>query len=244
MRIHLADLPSPSPRTSLRATVSQPSNYHPTPIIARLPLQVVYRNLTITRRVKARDTAVSSVPATLLSLVTGPCSRAGSVQLRVLDGISGVLKAGTATLVIGAPGSGKSAFLRALTGRLDVDDPTAITYNGLTAAQLRDGVASLPRLTSYCPQQDIHEPMLTVKETLSFAHSTSIAPLPPTATPAEREARGKEVDHVIERLGMGECANTIVGNSQVRGISGGQKRRLTIGETLVSGSRLLALDGE
>jgi ABC-type multidrug transport system ATPase subunit len=204
---------------------------------------VVYRGLSITRRVKARDTAVSSVPATLLSLVTGPCTRAGSVELRVLDGISGVLKAGTATLVIGAPGSGKSAFLRALTGRLAVDDPKAITYNGQTPAQLR-GVASLPRLTSYCPQQDIHEPMLTVKETLTFAHATSIAPLPATATAAEREARAKEVDHVIDRLGMHECANTIVGNSQVRGISGGQKRRLTIGESLVSGSRLLALDGQ
>jgi ABC-type multidrug transport system ATPase subunit len=50
------------------------------------------------------------------------------------------------------------------------------------------------------------------------------------------------VDSIIEVLGLHECQGTLIGNAQIRGISGGQKKRVTIGEALLANARILALD--
>ena len=50
------------------------------------------------------------------------------------------------------------------------------------------------------------------------------------------------VEQIISILGLEECANTPVGNHLVRGISGGQKKRVTVGQMLVSNARALLLD--
>lgn len=56
-----------------------------------------------------------------------------------------------------------------------------------------------------------------------------------------REAEHR-VDRVLKLLSLTNCANTLVGNELVRGVSGGEKKRVTIAEALVSNSRLLCLD--
>lgn len=57
---------------------------------------------------------------------------------------------------------------------------------------------------------------------------------------AERAAG--RVDRVLRVLALSGCADTLVGNELIRGISGGERRRLTIGETLVTNARVLLLD--
>lgn len=84
--------------------------------------------------------------------------------------------------------------------------------------------------------------MLTVRETLAFAHAMSAVAPAADAPEGDRAAYARRVDDVIELLGLKECEHTIVGNQQIRGISGGQKRRLTIGETLLSEARVMCLD--
>ena len=73
---------------------------------------------------------------------------------------------------------------------------------------------------------------MTVRETLQFAQSCLVDQAPDAT----------RVDRIIELLGLTECADTIVGNHQIRGISGGQKKRLSLAEVLVGSPRVLCLD--
>ena len=50
------------------------------------------------------------------------------------------------------------------------------------------------------------------------------------------------VEYIIKILGLQRCADTVVGNAMVRGVSGGEKKRVTTGEILVGGARVLLMD--
>lgn len=115
-----------------------------------------------------------------------------------LQGLSGVLRAGSSTLVLAAPGSGTSTLLRLLSGRERPQAAESITYNGVT--QVRQGLTcsfccslvkyprrpaqgaiaaagiNLRRLAAYAPENDDHEPLLTVTETFQFAYDMSVPP--------------------------------------------------------------------
>jgi ABC-type multidrug transport system fused ATPase/permease subunit len=88
----------------------------------------------------------------------------------ILKNLSGTLAYGKLTLLLGPPESGKSSFMKLLSGRLHVNGPLVqegeITYNNETAAEAS---FILPKLVGYVDQKDIHESVLTVEETLKFA---------------------------------------------------------------------------
>jgi len=160
--------------------------------------------------------------------------------LAVLHDLSGVYRPGTATLIIGNPGAGTTTLLQLLGGRAQ---PTAgrVLWNGAPPA---DGACGHPaRVAAVAAQRDELEALLTVRETLQFAADSCLAPLPADAPPVARALRERLVDGVIDTLGLRECEHTAVGDdNMVRGISGGQKRRVTLGEALVTGARVLLLD--
>lgn len=85
-------------------------------------------------------------------------------------------------------------------------------------------------------------PHLTVRETFQFALNNMA--VDPSLLPTEklREQHSNRVQKIIEALNLEECSETIVGNALVRGISGGQRRRTTVGEMLVTNARVLMLD--
>lgn len=128
------------------------------------------------------------------------------------------------------PAAGKSTLLRCIAGHTSLADASAVTFNGESTAQLKSRGLSVRKLVAYAPQEDIHEPLLTVKETLAFAHANAFAALPADASERARAEAAGRVQTVIDILGLRECQDTIVGNDQIRGISGGQKKRVTIGE--------------
>ena len=79
-------------------------------------------------------------------------------------------------------------------------------------------------------------PYLTVMETLMFyAHIR----LPPSMTMSEKR---KQVERTIAKLGLEHCRNTLIGNASVRGISGGEKRRVSIAVELIKDPQVLFLD--
>lgn len=77
--------------------------------------------------------------------------------------------------------------------------------------------------------------MLTVRETLTFAERYQGADRGAKAT-------ADKVDAVLKVMQLENCADTIVGNAFIRGVSGGEKRRVTIAEMLMGNPRVLALD--
>jgi ABC-type multidrug transport system ATPase subunit len=91
-------------------------------------------------------------------------------RVDILNGITGRILSGKLTLVLGPPGSGKTVFLKALSGRLFPQSGAklegTITYNGDTA----DSKAfSVPKVVDYIDQRDQHAGSLSVYETMEFA---------------------------------------------------------------------------
>lgn len=143
-----------------------------------------------------------------------------------LDDVSGYLRGGEMCLVLGSNDMTKSTLLRALSGRLNEKDELygTILLNGMPMGMSNQGWR---RLSPYVAATDAsHSPVLTVKETFTFAaQCTSDG----KQDPADLEER---VQYVMEALGLDHVADTVVGDENLRGISGGQKRRVTVGEML------------
>ncbi|PSC75525.1 pleiotropic drug resistance 5-like isoform A [Micractinium conductrix] len=189
--------------------------------------------------------------------------------LTILRGAQGVLRPGRLTLLLGPPGAGKSTLLQTLGGQLKPSKRLRIEgdvrYNGQPASQF-----DLQRTAAYVDQYDVHLPLLTVRETLEFARSAlwlagckhdlsdayaavlakEGAEVGVSVLPKELQddlvklmsSPELEVEFTLRLLGLEGCADTVVGDAMIRGISGGQKRRLTCGELLVGGRELLLLD--
>ncbi|OWZ15160.1 ABC transporter, partial [Phytophthora megakarya] len=168
------------------------------------------------------------------------------VRRQVLKNVTGAFTPGSMTLLLGRSGAGKSVFLKLLSGRMDVTKGKIlagqVSYNGLSREELK---LQLPQCVSYVSQQDTHLPVLTVKETLDFAFECcAINPNAKTAgavykSPASEYPLtlptaflGGEQDPVTvtRELGLTRCQGTIVGDERIRGVSGGEKKRVTTGE--------------
>ena len=177
------------------------------------------------------DTAPSWLePATYSQLVSSGFSTAPKPK-SLLSGVSANLAPGTLTAIIGGSGSGKTTLLntvaeRVISSRLD--------QRGVTTFNAQVGVHGVRH--AYVMQQDILLPTLTVRETLRYSADLR---LPPSTTAEERL---RVVEEVILELGLKECADTRIGNSQHRGCSGGEKRRVSIGVQLLANPSVLFLD--
>ena len=160
-----------------------------------------------------------------------------------LSRVKGYIAPGTTTLLLSPPGGGKTCFLKALAGRLPVSKLQGeIRYNGASQKELAQRGIQLKLLSNYVDQLDVHLPYLTVRETADFACANStVVPAMMGDPMLVSEAAGR-VDRVLKLLSLTNCANTLVGNELVRGVSGGEKKRVTIAEALVSNARLLCMD--
>lgn len=147
---------------------------------------------------------------------------------KILDNVSGVVDGGTIMYVMGPSGAGKSTMLDALAGRLKGDVTGRITVDGEVLSHKK-----FVLMSKYVQQEDVHIPILTVRETLMYTASLY------TSDSAEVK---KRVDDAINLLGLEGQKNTKVGNFLLRGLSGGQKRRLSVGVELVAKPRVLFLD--
>jgi ABC-type multidrug transport system ATPase subunit len=137
-----------------------------------------------------------------------------------------------------------------------------ITYNGHTMDEFE-----ARRSAAYVSQHDLHMGELTVRETVNFSakcqgighrydllvelsrreKEAGIVPDPETDIYMKAAATGEQkadvvTNHILKVLGLDICADTIVGNNMLRGISGGQKKRVTTAEMLVTPGRALFMD--
>ncbi|WJX79099.1 hypothetical protein P8452_62252 [Trifolium repens] len=176
-------------------------------------------------------------------------------HLNILKDVSGIIKPSRMALLLGPPSSGKTTLLLALAGKLDpkLKFSGKVTYNG---HEMNEFVPQ--RTSAYVDQHDLHIGEMTVRETLAFSarvqgvgprydllaelsrreKHANIVPDPDIdvymkAIATEGQKANLITDYVLRVLGLEICADTVVGNAMLRGISGGQRKRVTTGEMLV-----------
>ncbi|XP_068614174.1 broad substrate specificity ATP-binding cassette transporter ABCG2-like [Brachionichthys hirsutus] len=157
------------------------------------------------------------------------CKRKTSPR-EILVNLNGIMGPGL-NAILGTTGSGKSSLMDILAARKDP--------SGLSGEVLIDKVPQPPNfkwLSGYVVQDDVFMGTLTVRENLRFSAALR---LPSSVPESEKEAR---VWRLIKELGLTKVADSRVGTDFTRGISGGERKRMTIGMELIIDPSVLFLD--
>ncbi|XP_057765671.1 ABC transporter G family member 21 [Salvia miltiorrhiza] len=157
-------------------------------------------------------------------------SRQGGMSRTIVSGVSGTARPGELLAMLGPSGSGKTTLLTALGGRLPGKITGSITYNGQALS------SGMKRRTGFVAQDDALYPHLTVLETLTYA---ALLKLPSSLT---RREKAEQAEMVAAELGLTRCGNSIIGGPLLRGISGGERKRVSIGQEMLVNPSLLLLD--
>nr|KJB54138.1 hypothetical protein B456_009G022400 [Gossypium raimondii] len=232
-------------------------------------IEVRFQNLTVESFVHVGSRALPTIPNFIFNMAEAFLRQLRMYQgrrskLTILDDCSGIVRPSRLTLLLGPPSSGKTTLLLALAGRLGTHLQMSgeVTYNG---HGLKEFVP--PRTSAYVSQQDWHVAEMTVRETLEFAgrcqgvgskydmlvelarreKNAGIKPDEDLDIFMKSLALGGNetslvVEYIMKILGLDLCADTLVGDEMLKGISGGQKKRLTTGELLVGPARVLFMD--
>ncbi|KAL8921392.1 MAG: hypothetical protein Q9208_005718 [Pyrenodesmia sp. 3 TL-2023] len=158
---------------------------------------------------------------------------AGETRTLIND-FTGVVRDGEMMLVLGRPGSGCTSFLKAVANkRSEYAAVTGeVTYGGITADEQKKHYLGE---VNYNPEDDQHFPSLNVWQTLKFSLMNKT-----------RKRHQPEINIIIQALlrmfGIAHTSKTLVGNEYVRGISGGERKRVSIAETLATKSTVICWD--
>lgn len=184
-----------------------------------------------------------TVGSTFLSLVRiGELFSFGKKDHKqILHNFNGLLNPGELLVVLGRPGSGCSTLLKSLCGELyglQVGEDSKIEYNGIPQKQMME---EFKGETSYNQEVDKHFPHLTVGQTLEFA-ATVRTPQERVQDMSRAEYASYMVRVVMAAFGLSHTYNTKVGDDFVRGVSGGERKRVSIAEMMLAGSPVSAWD--
>lgn len=156
----------------------------------------------------------------------------------ILHPITATFEAGKLNIIMGPSGSGKTSLLNTMALRLH--NTTTTRYRPSGRIVFNGAEPSNPVIRSVCSyvcqDDDALLPSLTVRETLRFAAGLR---LPGFMSSDEKDARAEAV---LLKMGLKDCADNLVGNELVKGISGGEKRRVTIAVQILTDPRVLLLD--
>ncbi|CAN9186896.1 unnamed protein product [Alternaria alternata] len=206
---------------------------------------VIYKNLTI-KGVGSTASFARTLPDAILGtfgpdlykIVTGfvPALKLGRhKQMRTLiHDFSGVVKDGEMMLVLGRPGSGCSTFLKAISNNRESYAAVEgdVSYGGIPAGKQKKQFRGE---VNYNPEDDSHMADLNVWQTLKFA-----------LTNKTKKNEKHEIPIILEALlkvfGISHTKYTKVGDEYVRGVSGGERKRVSIAETLATKSSVNCWD--
>ncbi|OAA51503.1 ATP-binding cassette transporter ABC1 [Metarhizium rileyi] len=210
--------------------------------ISEKSVGVSYKNLSVFGSGEALQ-----LQDTVGSMVTAPLKLGEFFSFKkkehkqILHNFDGFLKPGELLIVLGRPGSGCSTLLKTICGELEglkVGEETKMHYDGIPQKKM---IAEFKGETVYNQEVDKHFPHLTVGQTLEFAASVR--------TPQHRVQGMSRVEYcqhiakvVMAVFGLSHTYNTKVGNDFVRGVSGGERKRVSIAEMVVAGSPFTAWD--
>lgn len=232
-------------------------------------IEVKYENLSVEGDVYVGHRALPSLFNTTFNSIESALGLIGIVpskkrKVKILQSISGIVKPSRLTLLLGPPGGGKTTLLLALAGKLDHDLKVSgnVSYCG---HQLFEFIPQ--RTCAYVSPHNLHTGEMTVRETLDFSgrclgtgarsrlltdilkkeKEQGIEPDPDIdafmkATSLSGQKTSLITNYIIKILGLGTCGDVMVGDQMRRGISGGEKKRVTTGEMLVGPARVLFMD--
>ncbi|KAK0616818.1 ABC-2 type transporter-domain-containing protein [Immersiella caudata] len=165
----------------------------------------------------------------------------GQRRIDILRDFDGIVRKGEMCVVLGPPGSGCSTLLKTIAGEYSgifVDDHSYFNYQGMTAKEMHShhrGEAI------YTAEVDTHFPQLSVGDTLTFAARARAPRHMPDGIPKSLFSAHMR-DVVMALFGISHTVNTRVGNEYIRGVSGGERKRVTIAEATLSGAPLQCWD--
>ncbi|KAK9350882.1 P-loop containing nucleoside triphosphate hydrolase protein [Lipomyces doorenjongii] len=165
----------------------------------------------------------------------------GKQKIDILRGFDGLIKSGEMLVVLGRPGSGCSTLLKTIAGEMNgiyMEDSSHVNYQGISAKKMQKQFRGE---AIYTAETNMHFPQLTVGETLSFA-ARARAPrnlLPGVSTNLYADHMR---DVVMAMLGLNHTINTRVGNDFISGVSGGERKRVSIAEATLSQAPLQCWD--
>jgi len=155
--------------------------------------------------------------------------KAGTLQ--VLKDLSGRVTPGRVLAILGPSGSGKTSLLNILSGRLNNGVEGDISINGcsIDSAEFRTEVA-------YVTQEDVHTPLQSVREALHFSAALRLS------KEITKDRQNELVNKLLEELMLTKCADTYIGGGRIRGISGGERKRVSIAQELITRPKIIFLD--
>lgn len=158
-------------------------------------------------------------------------------EKQILINQSGAAETGQLLAIMGPTGCGKTSLLNILAGRCPGNSQNVVRLSGdVFINGIKRDDAKFRGISAYVLQDDYLYPHLTVSETFALAASFY---LPASNTAA---MRSEFVDAIIAELGLNKARDTIIGDEKIRGVSGGERRRASIGVQLICDPAVLFLD--
>ncbi|MBA0734380.1 hypothetical protein Gogos_018294 [Gossypium gossypioides] len=151
----------------------------------------------------------------------------------LLKDVSGEAKPGRLLAVMGPSGSGKTTLLNVLASQILASPRLALS--GLLELNGKPSSTKAYKF-AYVRQEDLFFSQLTVRETLSLAAELQLPEI------SSIEERDEYVNNLLFKLGLVSCADSIIGDAKVRGISGGEKKRLSLGCELIASPSVIFAD--
>ncbi|OMH85053.1 ABC transporter G family member 22 [Zancudomyces culisetae] len=156
-----------------------------------------------------------------------------AVTRHILKNVNGNFVGGELVAIIGSSGAGKTTLLNILAGRVTGGIVTGeILFNGSRRVE-----SQFKKMIAYVEQDDLLYPTLTVYETLLYA-----AKLRVDNKRFNLSDKKERVENVIRQLRLTNSRNTLIGNEKIRGVSGGERKRVSIGVEIITDPLMLMLD--
>ncbi|EGW32053.1 multidrug resistance protein [Spathaspora passalidarum NRRL Y-27907] len=159
----------------------------------------------------------------------------------ILKPMDALMKPGEVTVVLGRPGAGCSTLLKTIaasTYGFHVDKNSKISYDGLSQDDIKHNFRGD---VIYSAETDVHFPHLSVGDTLEFA--ARMRTPQNRGLDVDRETYAKHMASVyMATYGLSHTRHTNVGNDFVRGVSGGERKRVSIAEASLSGANIQCWD--
>ncbi|CDP00743.1 unnamed protein product [Coffea canephora] len=166
--------------------------------------------------------------------ITCSLSNKASKSVRfLLKGVSGEARPGRLLAIMGPSGSGKTTLLNILAGQVMASP--RLHLSGLLEVNGQK-ISKRTYKFAYIRQEDLFFSQLTVRETLSLAAEMQLEEI------SSVEERDEYVNNLLFKLGLVSCADSRVGDAKVRGISGGEKKRLSLACELIASPSVIFAD--